>query len=259
MVAQPQPRRATVLADLWDQPPRLRGLETPRPPGLHGPLVPQQPLSPGRVNHSQWSRALLCLYGSNFCLSDLECFTLTQARCLPMILSTFSHYGAFHLLLNMLALHSFIGPTVDLLGPEQFLGFYLSAGVVSSLVSMTYKVATRSAGLSLGASGAIYGVVGMFATLQPDAKLQIIFQDMINWVFSKVGIILPTITFPASLGIGMLVVADTAGLLRRWRYLDHAGHLGGMLYGVFWAYYGSDSIWARREGLVTAWHNLRTK
>ena len=55
----------------------------------------------------------------------------------------------------------------------------------------------------------------------------------------------------------MLVVVDTVGLLLRWRYLDHAAHLGGILYGMFWALRGSDSVWARREGLVTAWHNLR--
>ena len=140
---------------------------------------------------------------------------------------------------------SFIGPAVNCLGPEQFLAVYLSGGVVSSLASMTYKVATRSVGLSLGASGAICCVVGMFATFQPDAQLSIIF--------------LPMITFPASLGIRALMVADTAGMLLRWSYMDHAGHLGGMLYGVFWASWGAALVWDRREGLVTAWHHFRNR
>ena len=162
-----------------------------------------------------------------------------------MILSVFSHYGSLHLLCNMVALHSFMDPTVDLLGPEQFLGVYLSAGVISSLASMTYKVATSSAGLSLGASGAIFCVVGMSASFQPDEQLTLIF--------------LPWITFPASLGIRMMMAADIAGMLLRWRFLDHAAHMGGTLYGIFWAHYGSASVWAGREGLVTAWHNLRTR
>jgi len=168
-----------------------------------------------------------------------------QASCLPMILSAFSHYGSLHLLCNMMVLHSFMGHAVHLLGPEQFLAVYLSAGVLSSMASLTYKVATRSAGLSLGASGAICCTVGMFASYQPDARLSILF--------------LPMLTFPASLGIGLMMVVDTAGMLLRWRYLDHAAHLGGMLYGVFWAQQGSASVWARREGLVTAWHNLRNR
>ena len=162
-----------------------------------------------------------------------------------MILSVFSHIDTLHLLFNMLALHSFVGPTVNLLGAEQFLGVYLSAGVVSSLASMTYKVATSSAGLSLGASGAICCVLGMVASFEPDAQCDIVF--------------LPMITFPASLGIRMLMAADSAGMLLRWRVLDHAAHMGGTLYGLFWAQYGCSSVWASREGLVTAWHNLRTR
>ena len=138
-----------------------------------------------------------------------------------------------------------MGPAVNLLGPEQFLAVYLSAGVISSLASLSYKVATRSSGLSLGASGAICSVIGMFATFQPDTQLSILF--------------LPMITFSAGLGIRMMMVADCAGMVLRWRYLDHAAHLGGMLFGVAWAHWGASSVWAGREGLVTAWHNLRTR
>ena len=43
----------------------------------------------------------------------------------------------------MYVLHSFISPAVKLLGSEQFLAVYLSAGVISSLASMVYKVASR--------------------------------------------------------------------------------------------------------------------
>ena len=85
----------------------------------------------------------------------------------------------------------------------------------------------------------------MFATFQPDTQLSILF--------------LPMITFSAGLGIRMMMVADCAGMVLRWRYLDHAAHLGGMLFGVAWAHWGASSVWAGREGLVTAWHNLRNR
>lgn len=80
-----------------------------------------------------------------------------RAVCWPMVLSTFSHYSAFHLFANMYVLHSFMNAAVLTLGKEQFLGFYLSAGVIAAFSSYCYKILSRKSGLSLGASGAIMG------------------------------------------------------------------------------------------------------
>ena len=145
----------------------------------------------------------------------------------------------------MVALHSFMGTAVHELGKEQFLGVYLSAGVFSSLASMVYKVASRSAGShSLGASGAIMAVLGMFSTIHPDANLQIIF--------------LPMLTFTAATGIKALVTIDTLGLLFRWRMFDHAAHLAGVGVGVAWCYLGHPLVWVGLGGLlVTEWHNAK--
>ena len=68
-----------------------------------------------------------------------------------MILSTFSHYSAFHIFANMYVLHSFSHGAVNALGREQFLGLYLSAGVFSSFASYIYKAVMKQPGLSLGA------------------------------------------------------------------------------------------------------------
>lgn len=73
-----------------------------------------------------------------------------KAICWPMFLSTFSHYSLFHLFANMYVLHSF-SAAVNGLGREQFLGLYMSAGVISSLASYAFKVATANPGYSLGA------------------------------------------------------------------------------------------------------------
>lgn len=51
-----------------------------------------------------------------------------EALCFPMILSTFSHYSLFHMAANMYVLWSFSSSIVSLLGPEQFMAVYLSAG-----------------------------------------------------------------------------------------------------------------------------------
>ena len=168
-----------------------------------------------------------------------------SAICLPMVLSTFSHYSLIHLGCNMVCLHSFMGPTVHELGKEQFMGVYLSAGVFSSLASMVYKVGSGKADShSLGASGAIMAVLGLFSTLHPDTNLQII--------------LLPMFTFTAATGLKALMTIDTLGLFFRWRMFDHAAHLAGASLGVAWCYLGNPLLWVGLGGqLVTAWHNSK--
>ena len=125
------------------------------------------------------------------------------------------------------------------------MGVYLSAGVFSSLASMVYKVGSGKAGShSLGASGAIMAVLGLFSTLHPDTKLQII--------------LLPMFTFTAATGLKALMTIDTLGLFFRWRMFDHAAHLAGASLGVAWCYLGNPLLWVGLGGqLVTAWHNSK--
>jgi len=167
-----------------------------------------------------------------------------KAACLPMLLSAFSHFSAFHLGANMFVLHSFMTPAVELLGKEQFLAIYMSSAVFTSLASYVHKVATARVGFSLGASGAICTVLGLFGTLVPHAQMQILF--------------LPMFTFSAATAIKGLMVIDGTGLVMGWRFFDHAAHFSGVLYGVFWCYFGQKLIWENREPLVTRWHKFRT-
>ncbi|KAH7964794.1 hypothetical protein HPB49_001383 [Dermacentor silvarum] len=100
-------------------------------------------------------------------------------------------------------------------GAEQLRSY---SRVVSSLASYLHKVATQRAAMSLGASGAILAVVGALCLQYPDAQLSILF--------------LPFFTFSAAAALKGVLVFDTAGMLLRWRLLDHAAHLGGTLFGV---------------------------
>lgn len=163
-------------------------------------------------------------------------------QCLPMILSTFSHYSGFHLLANMYVLHSFSTGAVHSLGKEQFLALYLNAGVVSSFTSYMYKILTKQPGLSLGASGSIMAVLCYVCMQYPDTKLGII--------------LLPFITFSAGTAIKFIVGLDTAGVLLGWRFFDHAAHLGGAATGICWALWGNN-MWSQREPVLRYWHQLR--
>ncbi|KAF4528707.1 hypothetical protein B566_EDAN014275 [Ephemera danica] len=154
----------------------------------------------------------------------------------------FGHVSALHIAANMFVLHSFATGAVATLGKEQFLGMYLGAGVFSSLASHLYKIMLRSPGRSIGASGAIMAVLAYVCTMHPDSQLQILF--------------LPNFTFSADNAIKFIVVLDTAGCILRWKFFDHAAHLGGALLGIVWAKWGH-SIWMKREPFVTWWHDTR--
>uniref|UniRef100_A0A1B6E5C0 rhomboid protease n=1 Tax=Clastoptera arizonana TaxID=38151 RepID=A0A1B6E5C0_9HEMI len=163
--------------------------------------------------------------------------------CLPMVLSTFSHYSLFHLGANMFVLHSFSTGAALALGKEQLLGFYLSAGCISSFASYVHKVFLKLPGPSLGASGAILAVLAYVCTKYPDTQLSIIF--------------LPFFTFSASVGIKAIMALDAAGIAFGWKFFDHAAHLGGALYGIFWYWWGTTYIWKKRGPLIETWHNIR--
>ncbi|XP_077579431.1 presenilin-associated rhomboid-like protein, mitochondrial [Stigmatopora nigra] len=168
----------------------------------------------------------------------------SKTLCAPMILSTFSHVSFFHMAANMYVLWSFSTSAVSMLGREQFMAVYLSAGVISTFFSYVSKMATGRFGPSLGASGAIMTILAAVCTKIPEAKLAIIF--------------LPMFTFSAAHALKAIIAMDTAGLVLGWRYFDHAAHLGGALFGVWYILFGHELIWKNREPFVKLWHELRT-
>ncbi|XP_051965444.1 presenilins-associated rhomboid-like protein, mitochondrial [Xyrauchen texanus] len=169
----------------------------------------------------------------------------SKALCWPMLLSTFSHYSFFHLATNMYVLWSFSSSMVNMMGKEQFMALYLSAGVISTFFSYVSKTVTGRLGPSLGASGAIMTVLAAVCTKMPEAKLAIIF--------------LPMYTFTAGNALKAIVALDTTGLILGWRFFDHAAHLGGALFGIWYILYGHELIWKNREPLVKLWHDFRTR
>ncbi|RZF32041.1 hypothetical protein LSTR_LSTR005945 [Laodelphax striatellus] len=168
----------------------------------------------------------------------------SKALCWPMLLSTFSHYMLLHLGANMYVLHSFSHGSVASLGKEQFTAMYLTGGVVASLSSIVTSVATGVGKYSLGASGAVMTVIGYHCMAYPTSQVSVIF--------------LPNYTVNAETALKALMAVDLAGLIFRWRFFDHAAHLGGALFGVMWYFYGRKYVWGNRDYVVKPWHELRT-
>lgn len=72
-----------------------------------------------------------------------------------LITCMFLHGNVVHLILNMYALYC-IGPiTEEIYGKRKYIIIYFVSGIISSLFSYSF-----SEGISIGASGAIFGVLG---------------------------------------------------------------------------------------------------
>lgn len=92
---------------------------------------------------------------------------------LTIFTSMFIHAGWLHIGGNMLYLWVFGDNVEDAMGKVRFLVFYLASGVAASL-AQTY-VDPRSTVPSVGASGAIAGVLGAYLVLYPSARVNTLF------------------------------------------------------------------------------------
>ena len=92
-----------------------------------------------------------------------------QLRPITFITSMFLHGGWLHLIGNMWFLWVFGSHIEDRLGSAKFLIFYLLSGVASAAVQ--FGVNLGSPVPTLGASGAIAGVMGAFLILYPRVRV----------------------------------------------------------------------------------------
>jgi len=90
-------------------------------------------------------------------------------RWLPLFTSMFMHGGWWHLISNMLALYIFGDNIEDRLGHFRYPLFYLFSGLAASAVHLV--VYSGSPIPTVGASGAIAGVLGAYLVLYPRARV----------------------------------------------------------------------------------------
>lgn len=87
--------------------------------------------------------------------------------------SMFLHGDPFHLIGNMLFLWVFGRRVEDACGPTRFLLFYLLAGTSADLI--TALVLPREDIPGIGASGAIFGVMGAYLLLFPNGRIRTLY------------------------------------------------------------------------------------
>jgi|SRR5579864_139609 len=149
--------------------------------------------------------------------SDYGPLTLT-GQYWRLITVMFVHSNFLHLAVNMLFLWRFGKPLDRLLARTQMLGLYLLTGVAASLWSLYSNPLMGGA----GASGAIYGLAGVWIALLAFARLDLPRRNVIGilvWLF-------------LSLPFGML----SGHASKHMDYVAHAGGLvSGFVIGIFFA------------------------
>jgi len=86
-----------------------------------------------------------------------------------LVTSMFLHGGWLHLIGNMWFLWVFGDNVEDILGPAKFLFFYLACGVAAALVHVALNPDSRIP--TIGASGAISGVMGAYMVKFPHSRI----------------------------------------------------------------------------------------
>lgn len=149
---------------------------------------------------------------------------------ITLITSMFMHGGIAHILGNMLFLWIFGDNVEDRMGHVRYLIFYFVCGILSSLahVFTTVVLAADPSSLlipSLGASGAISGVLGAYLVLHPKRRVTVIMFRFLTDVPAYVAIGI-WFAFQLISGLGILGGGSQQG------GVAYAAHVGGFIAGV---------------------------
>ena len=164
---------------------------------------------------------------------------------LTLISGTFLHAGWLHLTGNMLFLWIFGDNLEDRLGHVRFLLFYLACGIGAGLVQ--WAAAPWAIAPTIGASGAIAGVMGGYLLLYPKARVDVLF---IFIVFFKVFAIPAWVVLGIWFGLQLFSGIGDAASMGGVAYWEH---IGGFVVGLVlilpvWLRAGGTASWTPTHG-----------
>ena len=159
--------------------------------------------------------------------SAIPYYTIIGKELYRLITSMFLHGGLIHLFLNMFALFIF-GPDVErVLGRLRYLILYFVSGIAADyahayFILEFYPIRQLLLTPSIGASGAIFGVMAAFAVLFPFRRL---------FIFVGFPIVAPAIVAVFIMALLQFVYA----LFTPFSQVAYAAHIGGFIAGLILA------------------------
>lgn len=150
---------------------------------------------------------------------------------LTLVTSQFLHGGFAHIFGNMLFLWIFGNNIEDQLGHVKYFIFYIACGILAALAQWIFS--TQSGIPSLGASGAIAGVLGAYILRFPHARVRtllflgpfITFPEIPAIFFLGIWFVQQTLYGFASLSVRTNVGMENGGVA-------YFAHIGGFVFGA---------------------------
>jgi membrane associated rhomboid family serine protease len=147
---------------------------------------------------------------------------------LTVFTGMFTHAGLLHLGGNMLFLWIFGNNVEDSMGPVRFLAFYLLAGI--SALALQVAIDPNSTVPTLGASGAIAGVLGGYILIYPRARVLTLVFLVVFFTFIELpAVFFLFIWFAQQAIFGAIGLTHGAGGEGGVAYF---AHIGGFLFGL---------------------------
>ncbi|MDI6839824.1 MAG: rhomboid family intramembrane serine protease [bacterium] len=153
-----------------------------------------------------------------------------------LITSIFLHGSWFHLLGNMWFLFIFGDNVEDWLGRGRFILFYLGCGVAASLVQILFHPMSKVP--TIGASGAIAGIMGAYLILYPRTRVLCLIPF---FIFFRI------VRLPAFLFLGIWIMWQLFSSMATFPVgtnIAFFAHIGGFFVGLFFV------RWLRNRKLI---------
>ena len=167
------------------------------------------------------------IYGlvpARYSMPQISSYFTTGQQLLSWLSFMFLHGGFWHLLGNMWFLYIFGDNVEDRLGPFRYLVFYLLCGITSGLSHLLFNLHSNMP--TIGASGAIAGVMGAYLILHPHSKIL----TLIPIIFIPWFIEIPAFFF---LGFWfVLQFLSAAGSHGNISGIAWWAHIGGFVFGI---------------------------
>ena len=142
------------------------------------------------------------------------------------VTSVFAHdpSGLAHVAFNSLVLY-FFGPQLErVIGSKRFAGLFLGSGIVAGVATAVVYTQLPIGTGSLGASGAVLGVLGALAMLNPSMRVMLLIPPVPVSLQTLVGVVI---------AVSVLFIAIGSPFALG---INHIAHLVGLLVGVGYGY-----------------------
>ena len=149
------------------------------------------------------------------------------------------HESIFHVLMNMFALYLFGTQLESVWGSKRFLRFYLICGIFAGFLIFGWDVVRGNMAPTLGASGAVYGVLTAYSLTWPNRTIMLLF---------------PPIPIRAIYLIPLLFLMQLSMATN----VSHIGHLGGVIAALLMMR-GELPQLLSLQGMRYRWHRYRMR